>query len=45
MIGRDPLEALTRSTYGYVNNNPLNRIDPNTLVCDASLLGIEPIES
>jgi hypothetical protein len=27
-LTRDPLEAITRSAYGYVNNNPLNLIDP-----------------
>jgi RHS repeat-associated protein len=25
---RDPLESITRSAYGYVGNNPVNRVDP-----------------
>ena len=30
-LTRDPLEAITRSPYGYVGENPLNAIDPNGL--------------
>jgi RHS repeat-associated protein len=41
-ITRDPLVAISGSTYGYVNDNPLNDTDPTGLcsswnaVCDAS---------
>ncbi len=27
-LTRDPLDAITRSPYGYVDNNPLNDLDP-----------------
>jgi RHS repeat-associated protein len=30
-LTRDPLEALTRSAYGYAGNNPLNLTDPTGL--------------
>jgi hypothetical protein len=30
-LTRDPAEALTRSPYGYVGNNPLNGVDPTGL--------------
>jgi hypothetical protein len=30
-LTRDPLNALTRSAYGYVGGNPLNRVDPSGL--------------
>jgi RHS repeat-associated protein len=30
-LTRDPLEAQTRSPYGYVNDNPLNGTDPSGL--------------
>jgi len=30
-LSRDPLDALTRSAYGYVRNNPLNGVDPSGL--------------
>jgi hypothetical protein len=30
-LTRDPLEPHTRSAYGYVHNNPINRIDPTGL--------------
>ena len=30
-LTRDPLDALTQSAYGYVNNNPLNDSDPSGL--------------
>ena len=30
-LTRDPLDALTRSAYGYVDGNPLNRADPSGL--------------
>ena len=32
-LTRDPLEAQTRSPYGYVNNDPLNASDPSGLDC------------
>jgi RHS repeat-associated protein len=28
-LTRDPLDAMTRSAYGYVGNDPLNRSDPS----------------
>jgi RHS repeat-associated protein len=31
-LTRDPLNALTRSAYGYVGGNPLNRADPSGLI-------------
>lgn len=31
-LTRDPLEAITRSPYGYVANNPLNMTDPSGLI-------------
>lgn len=30
---RDPLNAVTRSAYGYVYGNPLNASDPTGLMC------------
>jgi hypothetical protein len=30
-LTRDPLEAITRSAYGYVDNNPVNGTDPTGL--------------
>ena len=30
-LTRDPIEAVTRSPYGYVGGNPLNRVDPSGL--------------
>jgi RHS repeat-associated protein len=30
-LSKDPLEALTRSSYGYVTGNPLNATDPSGL--------------
>lgn len=33
------MEALTRSAYGYVNNNPLNAIDPSGLMPGGGILG------
>lgn len=33
VTSRDPLNALTRSAYGYVYNNPLNNSDPSGLLC------------
>lgn len=32
-LTRDPLDPVTRSTYGYVYNNPLNAADPTGLGC------------
>jgi len=32
-LTRDPLDALTGSAYGYVNDNPLNGSDPTGLFC------------
>ncbi|HEX3539335.1 MAG TPA: RHS repeat-associated core domain-containing protein [Acidimicrobiales bacterium] len=32
-LTRDPLDAVTRSAYGYVDNNPLNGSDPTGLFC------------
>jgi hypothetical protein len=32
-LTRDPLDALTRSAYGYVYDNPLNDTDPTGLWC------------
>ena len=31
-LTRDPLEPFTRSAYGYVHNDPINRIDPSGLI-------------
>lgn len=30
-LSRDPLNAVTRSAYGYVYGNPLNAVDPSGL--------------
>ena len=50
-LTRDPLEAQTRSAYGYVNGDPLNGVDPSGLfacgvfqgLCDATsaVTGVE----
>ena len=32
-LTRDPLDAITRSAYGYVGGNPLNSTDPSGLFC------------
>ena len=32
-LTRDPLDALTRSAYGYVGDNPMNGADPTGLGC------------
>ena len=31
-LTRDPLNAVTRSAYGYVGNSPLNRTDPSGMI-------------
>ena len=31
-LTRDPLEAITRSAYGYAGNNPINMVDPTGLI-------------
>lgn len=38
-LTRDPLEAVSRSAYGYVNNNPLNATDPSGLFPGDGILG------
>ena len=38
-LTRDPIEVLTRSAYGHVNNNPLNAIDPSGLMPGGGILG------
>jgi RHS repeat-associated protein len=30
-LTRDPINAITRSAYGYVYGNPLNMVDPSGL--------------
>ncbi len=42
-LTRDPLEAATRSTYGYVQGDPLNNTDPAGMMgwhCDTSGIGV-----
>lgn len=38
-ISRDPLNAVTRSPYGYVANNPLNGSDPTGMFFGEGILG------
>ncbi len=43
-LTRDPLEAATRSTYGYVQGDPLNNTDPAGMMgwhCDTSGIGVD----
>ena len=38
-LTRDPINAVTRSAYGYVGNNPLNATDPSGLWCVTGVAG------
>ncbi len=38
-LTRDPINALTRSAYGYVYGNPLNKTDPTGLYCLSGVKG------
>jgi hypothetical protein len=38
-LTRDPLEAITRSAYGYAGNNPVNNTDPTGLYWGEGVLG------
>jgi RHS repeat-associated protein len=38
-LTRDPAGLLTRSAYGYVHGNPINRIDPSGLFPGEGILG------
>jgi RHS repeat-associated protein len=38
-LSRDPINALTRSAYGYVYGNPLNATDPSGLYCVTGVAG------
>lgn len=48
-LTRDPIEAITRSAYGYVGNNPVNYTDPSGLIGPLPIglgyLAIEPVLS
>lgn len=39
MTSRDPLNAQTRSAYGYAGNSPLNGSDPSGLYCMTGVAG------
>ncbi len=41
-LTRDPLEALTRSAYGYAGSSPLNASDPSGLMVDPRPTRSEP---
>ena len=38
-LSRDPIEALTRSAYGYVEGDPLNATDPSGLIGFSDITG------
>jgi hypothetical protein len=44
-ITRDPLDALTRSAYGYINDNPLNGTDPTGLASYSYNFDLGPLGS